>query len=357
MSLVDFGVGLATGSDAIRLVLIPVFVWIAWRDIKTRRIPNRVWSPLVAAGMILLLWDTWEMWGTANWNFFAVSVALSLVIVIPAAFLLWLIGGFGGADAKAIMMLAIVFPTYPSYYIDSTVYPVTDPVIGSFAFTVLTNAVVLAVLIPIAIGVINITRQDLSFVMLLGQKKQVTQTVDLPGKVLETPTGHTRSGLDLDVLRMYLQWRGASLEEIRYDPSRFRNPVTIPENPNPVGDGAVSDHEKTDADQSTLETGEKMSERKDRMKTVAENKDQQTTDDVFEDNADWWGAEAFIDDVGYAYGTTPPQIRNGLEVLVEKERVWVSPGLPFMVLLFAGLLTALVYGNLLFALFETILSG
>lgn len=62
---------------------------------------------------------------------------------------------------------------------------------------------------------------------------------------------------------------------------------------------------------------------------------------------DDWDAEAFLADVGSAYGTTPEGLREGLDVLTTRETVWMSPGIPFLVPILVGLLVALVYGDLL----------
>ena len=48
------------------------------------------------------------------------------------------------------------------------------------------------------------------------------------------------------------------------------------------------------------------------------------------------------------YGTSPGDLREGLDVLTTEERVWITPGIPFLVPLFLGLCLALVYGDLLF---------
>jgi preflagellin peptidase FlaK len=49
-----------------------------------------------------------------------------------------------------------------------------------------------------------------------------------------------------------------------------------------------------------------------------------------------------------AYGTSPGDLREGLDALTIDERVWITPGIPFLVPLFFGLCLALVYGDLLF---------
>jgi len=41
----------ATLPDALRLfVVVPVFAWAALQDVRTRRLPNRLWPPLYAFG-------------------------------------------------------------------------------------------------------------------------------------------------------------------------------------------------------------------------------------------------------------------------------------------------------------------
>jgi preflagellin peptidase FlaK len=48
-----------------------------------------------------------------------------------------------------------------------------------------------------------------------------------------------------------------------------------------------------------------------------------------------------------AYGTSPGDLQKGLDALTTQERVWITPGIPFLVPLFFGLCIALVYGDLL----------
>ncbi|RJS99625.1 A24 family peptidase C-terminal domain-containing protein, partial [Halococcus sp. IIIV-5B] len=72
-------------------------------------------------------------------------------------------------------------------------------------------------------------------------------------------------------------------------------------------------------------------------------------------HADQWGAAAFLDGLdGDAYGTTPDRLREALDAVVARERLWVSPGIPFLVALFAGLCLALVYGDLLYTVVDAL---
>ena len=117
-------------TDLFRLVAIPVFAWAAWSDIKTRRVTNLVWPPLLALAGVLLLWEGWNSYATPEWTGFALGVGLSIGLLVPIAYLLWHFGLFGGADAKAIMALSVLFPVT--------------------SFTIVTNSILVSGLYPLA---------------------------------------------------------------------------------------------------------------------------------------------------------------------------------------------------------------
>ncbi|QCC55841.1 A24 family peptidase C-terminal domain-containing protein [Natronorubrum bangense] len=319
----------ATGPDLLRLVAVPVFAWVAVRDIKTRRVSSGVWIPLALLGLIALVWEgrlAWDAGGFAWSHEFLIPTAVSLGFVVPIAYLFWWFGGFGGADAKALLVLALLFPTFPQYTVGSWTLPMTTTPIGTFSFTVLTNAVVVGMAIPIVLTIRNAAAGRITPVMVIGWPISWDDVPETHGRLLETLEGRSRGGLDLDALRMYLRWRGLSLADVRTHPDRYRDPATLPAEPNPPTDGAVTATVRSDGG-ATLE---------------ADNSDLTAATD------DPWGAEAFLADIeGTAYGTTPEELREGLEVLAEKDTVWISPGAPFLVPVFVGLAIALVYGDLL----------
>ncbi|MFB6082265.1 MAG: prepilin peptidase [Halanaeroarchaeum sp.] len=300
--------------DLLRLVAVPVLGWAAYRDVLTRRVPNDVWWPLALLGVGLLAWEGWGVWGTPWATLWLLRVGLSIGLVVPLAYVFWRIGGFGGADAKAFMVLAVLFPTYPTVRVAGLLLPLHPTDVGVFSLTILTNTVLVGLAYPLALGVRNLLAGEWSPVMFLGRTVSVERLPDLHGSLMETPDGLTRNGLDLDALRMYLRWRGCSLAAIREDPS-LRDPATLPSQPNDPTDGAVR------ADGS----------------------------------GDPWGAEAFLADIDSdAYGTTPEQLRAGLDVLVARDEVWITPGVPFIVPTFVGLLVALTVGDLMFLALGTL---
>jgi preflagellin peptidase FlaK len=322
----------ASVPDLLRLVVLPVLGWAAWRDIEVRRVPSRTWHPLFALGAVLLAWDAighLSLSASGDVLFF-VRVAVSLLLVAPIAYLFWRLGGFGGADAKALIAISILLPTFPTYLFSGFTLPLVVTTLGVFSMTVLTNTVVLAAGYPIALLARNLLDGEVTFpVALFGRRIDIATLPAAHGRLFETTEGYTRNGLDIDALRMYLRWRGTSLDAIRSNPGWARDPASIGETHDPT-DGAVGDGD--DAGDGAA---------------VALDADGGAAPDP--DPDDPWGAEAFLDSIeGTAYGTSPETLREGLAVVTERDAVWISPGIPFIVPMFVGTLVAFVYGDLVF---------
>lgn len=323
----------ATLPDLLRLLALPVFGWAAWRDVKTRSVPNQTWYPLAALAVLLLCWEGWLALGATplERRWFLVCVVVSLGFVAPLVLAFWWFRAFGGADAKAFLVVAALFPTYPLYHVAGWTLPVQGTVLGVFSLTILTNTVLLGALYPATLAVRNLLAGRISSVMFVGRTTPWDEIPTAHGRLLETPEGVSRNGADLDAVRMYLRWRGVTLAELRERASDLRDPATLPDEPNPPTDGAVRGHGVSE-DPAT-DGGSAIQKRP------------PSPDSGYEDP---WGAAAFLDDVDHgAYGTTPAQLRQGLDVLVTEETVWVSPGIPFIVPMFAGLVAAFTFGDLL----------
>ena len=319
----------ASAPDVLRLAIVPVLGWAAWRDVETRRVPSRTWLPLVALGVLLLAWDAVGHLSLATSTdlLFFVRVGISLFLVAPISYLFWRLGGFGGADAKALITIAILLPTFPTYYFTGFTLPVVVTTLGVFSMTVLTNTVLLAAAYPLGIAGRNLLAGDFRFpVSFLGRRTDVASLPTAHGRLYETPEGFSRHGLDLDALRMYLRWRGTSLSALRADPDGFRDPDTV-DATYPATDGAVGDD------------------------PVGPSPDAAAAEPVTVDADDDWAAAAFLDSIdGTAYGTSPEKLRGGLEIVAERDDVWVSPGIPFIVPMFVGTVVAFTYGDLVFGL-------
>ena len=375
---------IASGPDTLRLLAIPFFAYVAVLDIRTRRVPNRTWIPLAALAVLLLVWDilrvmTGDTDPVTRQNFY-IQTLISIGLVIPLAYVFWLVGGFGGADAKAFFVVAVLFPAFPVYrlwewsvnggavagaldLLPGATYagtlPLVEPSFGVFSITVLSNTVVMGALYPVALAARNTTVGYVSPGMFVAKPVAWDRATEEYGTLLQMPERSLREslslsglraylsfrGVDLDALRMYLRWRGLSLSALRENPDRFRNPASLPPDPNRPGDGAIPTDGRDD-----------------------ETATEETTATAFGDAEPWapethlvangddpWGAAAFLDDIeGSAYGTSAETLRDGLDSLADDDVVWISPGIPFLVPLFVGLVLAFVYGDLLFAMFQAL---
>lgn len=307
-------------ADILRLLVIPVFAWIAWEDYKTRRIPSRIWTPLLIFGVLLVLWDGYTAYTGPSVTFYryVLIVTISIGFLVPLAYAFYWFGGFGGADAKAFIVIAVLFPTFPTYSIASHTLPLTRPDFPIFSLTIVLNAVLVGALYPIALLIRNAITGRFSWLMLVGLPVHWTTIETTHGKLLESQAGIDLSGLDLDALRMYLRWRGTTLSEIREHPDTYRDPATIPTTTNPPTDGAITDS-SIRPDGGNYE--------------------------------DPWGAEQFLTDINHsAYGTSPDQLRTGLDIVTTHTTIWISPGIPFILPIFIGLLIAFTYGDIFFTL-------
>jgi preflagellin peptidase FlaK len=324
----------ATLPDLLRLVAIPAFAWAAWQDIHTRRIPNRLWPPLLALGGILIVWEAVQFFafGTPGGELFAIQVGISLLFVGVGGYVLWWVGAFGAADAKALIVLAVLLPTFPSYMIGQVEFPVVETALGVFSLTVLTNGVLVGLFAPAGLAVSNLWRGDLTpKAMPFARPVRVDSLPDRHGRIFENRDGVSRNGLDLDVLRMYLRWRGLSLAGLRTTPET-RDPESITQTHDPTdGRSDVDDDIEWNDPSVAPEQGEVI---------------------PLDQLDDPWGVDLFFNQIEQpTYGTDAEQLREGLELLAttDRETIWVAPGLPFVAPIFIGCVIAFTYGDLLFS--------
>jgi len=155
----------ATILSVIRLITgAGILAYASYTDIKTRRAANYLWVIMGAIGAVLLLVQYLTI-GFANiWYLVFIPI---MILLIYAFFQMRLL--FGGADAKALMALAILIPIQPSignYPIWTSFWP------GSW--TVFCNAVLLFLVIPLSLLIYNIMKRNIQFPhVLLGYKMSV----------------------------------------------------------------------------------------------------------------------------------------------------------------------------------------
>ena len=314
--------------DLLRLLVVPVFGYAAYRDIRTRRVDRRTWVPAALLGLVALALDFLLVPpGSFSGDRLLVRVGVSLGLVGALGYLFWRLGAFGGADAKAVLILALCFPTSPVLPEPFAGVPVHGSTLGVFSLTILSNTVLLGLAYPLVLAVGNAARGRFRLAMLVGRPVRLDRLAGTYGRLLETPAGFTRGGLDLDALRMYLRWRGTTVSAIRERPDALRDPDSLPapaayNDPTsgsvaegePVADGGIAagseSEEEPVADGGTVDGPEAAPQPGVPTSGAA-------TPAVR--RVDPWGAAAFLDSVSHAYGTTPADLRDGLELLADPD--------------------------------------
>lgn len=86
--------------DLLRATVAAIMlIGAAWMDIRRRQVPNRYWFPFMAYAAMYVVLDVVE----GHWLDLLVAVALA-----GASYVFWLLGLWGGADAKGVMVLAFL---------------------------------------------------------------------------------------------------------------------------------------------------------------------------------------------------------------------------------------------------------
>jgi len=124
--------------DGARIILCLSFlIYASWSDWKTREVSNKVW---VILGPLALALTAFQFLIYSPQLLF--SYVLSFVITSALAIAIFYAGGFGGADAKALMCIALALPVYPEYLLPQPA-GLFSPL---FPLTIFTNSVLLGAL-------------------------------------------------------------------------------------------------------------------------------------------------------------------------------------------------------------------
>lgn len=127
--------------EGARIILCLGFlIYASWSDYKTRQVSNNVWvilGPLALAltGLQFLVFSVHSLQ-------LLQSYALSFAVTSVLAIAIFYAGGFGGADAKALMCIALALPIYPTNLL-SLPMGFVSPI---FPLTIFTNSVLLGAL-------------------------------------------------------------------------------------------------------------------------------------------------------------------------------------------------------------------
>lgn len=159
------------------LFCTPFLLYSCFSDINTRRVSNKLWVVMLALGSVFVLYDIWN-YGLPYLVWIFISTGLTFAFV----YILFQLGVFGGADAKSLIVLSIIFPVYPIFTIFGYVFPLNAPLPflkDFFAFGIFENAVLLTIVVPLGLALYNLSKMgfhiDKPLYAFIGYKTKISE--------------------------------------------------------------------------------------------------------------------------------------------------------------------------------------
>ena len=166
------------------LFFTPFLLYSCYSDIKTHRVTNNLLSIMLVSGVVFVLFDILTH-GISYILYVFISAGFMFVIV----YILFQLGIFGGADAKSLIVLSIIFPAYPTFKAFEYSFPLHKPSIDSFAFSILGNAIILIFIFLIGLAAYNIMKMgiriDNPWYIFIGYKTKISQLVNKHVRLLQ----------------------------------------------------------------------------------------------------------------------------------------------------------------------------
>lgn len=153
--------------DITRLIVgILILSYASYTDIKTRRASNILWIIMGSIGGIILLIQYFTV-GFGEYTNYLIFIPI-MIGLIYVLFQLRLV--FGGADAKALMAIAILVPIEPAI----SQFPIWNGSLMPSSWFIFSNSIILFLFIPLSLLIYNIAKRNIQFPFcILGYKMNV----------------------------------------------------------------------------------------------------------------------------------------------------------------------------------------
>lgn len=136
------------------LLSLAFLVYASWSDYKTREVSNTVWI-FYAPTAFFLTFTEFLLSDFSMLPFYGLCFGLTSAFAV----ILFYVGGFGGADAKALMCLALALPFYPQQSLKPLPIEKSPTMQFFFPLTVFSNSVLLAALTAVYLFLHNLVWQ------------------------------------------------------------------------------------------------------------------------------------------------------------------------------------------------------
>lgn len=177
------------------LYCTPFLIYSCYSDVKTRRVPNKLWVMMLGIGSIFVAYELLTL-PSPRLLSHILRLGVSVCFIFILVYILFQFGAFGGADAKALIVLAVLIPSYPAIYS----LPINPSPIDIFPFSVFGNAVLLAIVVPFGLFAYNITHlswgeiRENPLFLFVGYKYRISGLKDRHVKLMQE---HLRVGREV----------------------------------------------------------------------------------------------------------------------------------------------------------------
>ncbi len=221
------------------LFCTPFLIYSCYSDIKTRRVTNNLWLIMLAGSVFFVIYDI-----SAYGFSYLQRLFFSAGIIFVFVYILFQLGTFGGADAKSLIVLSIIFPAYPAFQAFGYSFPLNKPLIDLFAFGIFGNAVLLTIVVPLGLAVYNLSKMGLHIdnplYIFVGYKSKISDLANKHIKLIqnfevingEVKFRFKRGGVEINErtineLKIFLQ-KGLIKDEVWVTPGLpFMIPITL----------------------------------------------------------------------------------------------------------------------------------
>jgi len=190
-------------------------------DWKTRRAPNRLWYIMGGIGLILGLYELYirdfDKYLVYSW---VMGFIFIFVLMYGLYYLFQYFGmtGLGGADAKALMAVALLFPYYPQISLAGLSLPLMDVSRSIiFGLAVFGDALALNLVVPVAILIYNLATVpfgELAASPMMAFTGYKAQPEGLKGKHVRLMHRYAEKNGELELKRSF---GGAEIDDETYD--------------------------------------------------------------------------------------------------------------------------------------------
>ena len=201
--------------DGFRFSLCFAFLlYASWNDLKTREVSNKVW---IIFGPLAFTLTFIELLRYENLDLPLYGICFGLTAAF--SIILFYSGGFGGADAKALMCLALALPFYPEGLLTPICGEISPISQSFFPITVFSNSVLLAAATAVYMFLHNVISHKIARKKLFDEK---FENESFGRKILVLITGYKVS-----VKKLKERWHLYPLEDLENVEGELKRKLVI----------------------------------------------------------------------------------------------------------------------------------